>query len=89
MMRLDAGGVTQAFLATGQAFSHLFILLYATLVLVLEREMGLSFSDLQWLSLPGFILFGVASLLAGWLRDRWSESRMTAVFFSASAPPRC
>ena len=80
-MSLNAGGVTLAFSSIGHVFSHLVILLYATLVLVLEREMGITFAEIQWLALPGFILYGVASLPAGWLGDRWSEARMMAVFF--------
>lgn len=80
-MRLNAGGAILAFSSIGHVFSHLVILLYATLVLVLEREMGLTFAEIQWLALPGFILYGVASLPAGWLGDRWSASGMMVIFF--------
>jgi MFS family permease len=64
------------------AYSHLFILLYATVVLVLDGAFGgLSYGDLQWLSLPGFVLYGVAALPAGLLGDRWSASGMMVIFF--------
>jgi len=33
------------------------------------------------LSVPGFVLFGAAALPAGWLGDRWSQSKMMAAFF--------
>jgi MFS family permease len=63
------------------AYSHLFILLYATVVLVLGPDLGMTYAELQWLSVPGFVLYGAAALPAGILGDRWSSSGMMAVFF--------
>src|SRR5690606_31437787 len=62
-------------------YSHLFTLLYATVVLVLEREWGLGYDTLFALSIPMSVLFGAAALPAGWLGDRWSASGMMALFF--------
>ena len=62
--------LTLGFSCTAHAFSHMFILLYATVVLALEREFAMPYADLQWLSVPAFVLFGVGSLPAGWLGDR-------------------
>jgi len=59
----------------------MFMLLYATVVLVIETKFGFSYADLQWLAVPGFVMFGVAALPAGWLADRWSAPGMMAVFF--------
>ena len=70
-----------AFNAAAHAFTHLFVLLYATAVLAIERAWNLPFADLAWLSLPGFVLFGLGALPAGWLGDRWSARGMMAVFF--------
>ena len=68
--------------SVAHSYSHLFILLYATVVLVLEGSFGgMTYADLQWLSLPGFVLYGVAALPAGLLGDRWSATGMMAVFF--------
>ena len=79
--------VALVFGSLAHSATHLLILLYATVVLVLEDEFALSYADLQWLSVPGFVLIGAAALPAGWLGDRWSQSKMMAVFFSAPAAP--
>ena len=67
--------------SVAHAFSHMFMLLYATVVLVITAEFGLTYAELQWLSVPGFVMFGVAALPAGWLGDRWSATGMIVVFF--------
>ena len=67
--------------SVAHTFAHMFVLLYATVVLVIEAEFGLSYADLQWLAVPGFVMFGAAALPAGWLGDRWSAPGMMAVFF--------
>ncbi len=73
--------LTLWFSSAAHAFSHLFVLLYATVLLVLEDEFNLPFADLAWLAVPGFVLFGVCALPAGWLGDRWSSMGMLAIFF--------
>jgi len=67
--------------SVAHTFAHMFVLLYATVVLVIETEFGFTYADLQWLAVPGFVMFGVAALPAGWLGDRWSAPGMMAVFF--------
>lgn len=62
-------------------YAHLFMLIYPTAVLVLGVEFGLPYGELLSLSLPGFVLFGIAALPAGWLGDRWSSNGMMVVFF--------
>jgi MFS transporter, FSR family, fosmidomycin resistance protein len=62
-------------------FSHLFMLIYPTVVLALGDRFDLPYGRLLVLSLPGFILFGAAALPAGWLGDRWSARAMLAIFF--------
>lgn len=69
------------FSAIGHSYSHLFMLLYPTVVLVLQKEWSMSFSDLIQLAMIGQILFGVAALPAGWLGDRWSATGMMVLFF--------
>lgn len=63
-------------------YSHLFILLFATVVLVLDGQFGgSSYGDLQWLAVPAFLMYGAGALPAGFLSDRWSTTGMMAVFF--------
>jgi len=69
------------FCCIAHSFSHMFVLMFATVVLVLEREFNMPFADLAWLSLPCFVLFGLGAIPAGWLGDRWSMPGMMAVFF--------
>ncbi len=69
------------FLNVGHAFDHLFMLLFPTVVLVLEREWNRPFAELLPYSLGGFIAFGLGALPAGLLGDRWSRTHMMTVFF--------
>jgi MFS family permease len=69
------------FSSVGHFFAHLLMLLYPTVVLVLEGRWDMSYGDLLSLSLGGFVLFGLGALPAGWLGDRWSAEGMMVVFF--------
>ncbi|WP_300299433.1 MFS transporter [Ferrovibrio sp.] len=80
-MTRHTGFLTLSFSSLAHTYSHLFTLLYATVVLVLEREWGLSYAELFALSIPMSVLFGAAALPAGWLGDKWSASGMMALFF--------
>jgi len=70
-----------AFAGVGHFFAHLLMLLYPTVLLVIEGRWGMSYGDLLSLSLGGFVLFGLGALPAGWLGDRWSAEGMMVVFF--------
>jgi MFS family permease len=70
------------FLNIGHFLDHLFTLIFATVAaLALTREWGLSYEQLVYYATPGFLAFGLFSLPAGWLADRWSRHGMMAVFF--------
>jgi MFS family permease len=70
------------FLNVGHFLDHLFTLIFATVAaLVLTKEWGLSYAELIPYAIPGFIAFGLFSLPAGWLADRWSREGMMTVFF--------
>lgn len=70
------------FLNIGHYLDHLFTLIFATVAaLALSREWGLSYAELLAYATPGFFAFGVFSLPAGWLADKWSREGMIAVFF--------
>ncbi|MGB9150865.1 MAG: MFS transporter, partial [Burkholderiales bacterium] len=69
------------FLNLGHTLDHLLMLVFTTAVIAMAPEFGKTYGELLTLSLGGFIAFGVCSLPAGWLADRWSRRNMMAVFF--------
>ena len=70
------------FLNVGHFLDHLFTLVFATVAaLALTREWGMSYAELVPYATPGFVAFGLFSLPAGWLADRWSREGMMTVFF--------
>jgi len=68
----------------GHVLTHMLMLLYPTVVLALEGRYGLTYGELLALSVPGYVLYGVAALPAGWLSDRWSAEHMMVIFFLGS-----
>ena len=54
------------------------LLIYPTVVIGLEVVYQRPYSELIALSSAAFIAFGVFSLPAGWLADRWSRRNMMA-----------
>jgi MFS family permease len=73
--------VAIGFMNTAHAFDHFVILIYPTLVIELQAVYGRSYSDLIVLGTASFIAFGLFSLPAGWLADRWSRRNMMVVFY--------
>ena len=69
------------FSSIGHTLCHLQTLLYPTVLISLEQELGLSFKELAGLAVPAAFLFGVGSLPAGWLGDRWSKTKLLEIFF--------
>lgn len=66
----------------GHFLDHLVMLVFATVAaLALTREWGMAYADLVPYATPGFVAFGIFSLPAGWLADRWSREGMIAVYF--------
>ncbi len=66
----------------GHFLDHLFTLIFATVAaLALTREWGLGYGALLAYATPGFLAFGLFSLPAGWLADKWSREGMMCVFF--------
>ncbi len=69
-------------LNVGHFLDHLLSLVFATVAaLALSREWGLSYGELLAYATPGFLAFGLFSLPAGWLADKWSREGMMCVFF--------
>jgi MFS family permease len=70
------------FLNLGHFIDHLLMLIFATAAaLTLTREWGMSYAELIPYATPGFVAFGLFSLPAGWLADKWSREGMMLVFF--------
>jgi len=70
-----------AFLNWAHALDHFVLLIYPTVVIGLEAIYQRPYSELIALSSTAFISFGVFSLPAGWLADRWSRRNMMAAFY--------
>ena len=73
--------VSDFYLNFGHALDHLVMLIYPTAILAIGVDMVGSYGEALRLSIGGFIAFGVCSLPAGWLGDRWSRHGMMVVFF--------
>ena len=70
------------FLNIGHFFDHLFPLIFATVAaLTLAREWDMGYGQLIAYATPGFVAFGVCSVGAGWLADKWRRDGMMTIFF--------
>lgn len=69
-------------LNVGHFLDHFFLLIFATVAaLVLAEEWGMTYAALIPYATPGLVAFGLFSLPAGWLADRWSREGMMVAFF--------
>ncbi len=84
LMSARSAKLSVLFANFGHVLTHMLMLLYPTVVLALEGSYGLSYGELLALSVPGYVLYGVAALPAGWLSDRWSAEHMMVIFFLGS-----
>src|SRR6201998_3713905 len=69
------------FLNWAHAIDHFVILIYPTVVIELEAIYGRSYSTLIALATASFVAFGLFSLPAGWLGDRWSRRKLMVAFY--------
>jgi predicted MFS family arabinose efflux permease len=72
------------FINWAHALDHFVMLIYPTVVIGLGTIYHMSYGELIALGTPSFIAFGVFSLPAGWLGDRWSRRSMMVLFFVGS-----
>jgi predicted MFS family arabinose efflux permease len=70
-----------AFLNIAHAIDHFVLLIFPAVVIGLEVVYRRPYAELIALSTAAFVAFGVFSLPAGWLADRWSRRNMMAVFY--------
>jgi MFS family permease len=69
------------FINFAHGIDHYVMLILATVVIQLATIYDWTYAELIALGTPSFIAFGVFSLPAGWLGDRWSRRNMMAVFY--------
>jgi len=69
------------FMNWAHAIDHFVILIYPTVVIELEAAYGESYSTLIALATASFVAFGLFSLPAGWLGDRWSRRDLMFTFY--------
>jgi MFS family permease len=73
---------TSLLLNLAHALDHLVLLIFATAVVVIAPEFGLSgWEDLMPYATGAFLLFGLGSLPSGRLGDLWGRRAMMLVFF--------
>ena len=70
-----------AYLNWAHTLDHLFMLIFPTAAIALTREWSMGYAELIKLSIGGWVAFGVFSIPAGWLADKWSRWGMMVVFF--------
>ena len=73
--------ISIGFINWAHAIDHYVMLILATVVIELTAVYGWTYAELIALGMPSFIAFGVFSLPAGWLGDRWSRRNMMALFY--------
>src|SRR5580704_15062034 len=69
------------FMNLAHGLDHFVILIYPTVVIELQVAYGESYASLIALATASFVAFGLFSLPAGWLGDRWSRRNMMVGFY--------
>ncbi|MFM9993865.1 MAG: MFS transporter [Burkholderiaceae bacterium] len=73
---------TSFLLNFAHALDHLFLLIFATAVSAIALDFGIGrWEDLMPYTTGAFVMFGLASVPAGQLGDKWGRRRMMLVFF--------
>jgi MFS family permease len=74
-----------AFLNLAHAIDHFVLLIFPAVVIGLEVIFERPYEEMIALSTGAFVAFGVFSIPAGWLADRWSRRSMMALFYFGCA----
>ena len=69
------------FLNLAHAYDHFFLLIFPTAVLALAPAWGMSYGEALAFGTAAFVTFGLGTLPAGWLGDRWSRTSLMTLFF--------
>jgi MFS family permease len=79
---MDRDRINFFFLNMGHFLDHFCMLVFATVAaLRLTQEWNMTYSELIPYATPGFVMFGVCAIPAGWLADKWSREGMMTIFF--------
>jgi MFS family permease len=70
------------FINWAHALDHFVMLVFPTVVISLQAIHGRSYAELIALGTPSYVAFGVFSLPAGWIADRWSRRNMIVLFYA-------
>ena len=73
--------ISIGFINFAHAIDHYVVLIFPTVVIALEAIHGRPYAELIALGTASFVTFGIFSLPAGWLADRWSRRNMMALFY--------
>ena len=76
--------VSIGFINFAHALDHYVMLIFPMVVIALQVPYARSYAELIALGTASFVAFGVFSLPAGWLADRWSRRNMLALFYAGS-----
>jgi len=74
-----------AFLNLAHAIDHFVLLIFPAVVIGLEVVFKRPYEEMIALSTGAFVAFGVFSIPAGWLADRWSRRNMMVLFYFGCA----
>jgi MFS family permease len=77
----NAARLSIGFINWAHALDHYVMLIFPTAVIGLAVVYGRSYAELIAYGTPAFVAFGLFSLPAGWLADRWSRRNMMALFY--------
>lgn len=80
-----AKGYAIAFLNLAHAIDHFVLLIFPAVVIGLEVVFRRPYDEMIALSTGAFVAFGLFSIPAGWLADRWSRRNMMALFYFGCA----
>jgi MFS family permease len=81
----DAERSAIAFLNLAHSIDHFVLLIFPAVVIGLETVFNRPYDELIALSTGAFVAFGVFSIPAGWLADRWSRRNIMAAFYFGCA----
>src|ERR1700751_334916 len=69
------------FVNAAHFIDHYAMLIFAAAVIIMGPALGMTYSELLPYATPGFVAFGAASLLTGWLPGRRSRRHMMVIIF--------
>src|SRR5499427_6074591 len=81
----DANRRAIAFLNLAHALDHFVLLIFPAVVIGLEVVFTRPYDEMIALATGAFVAFGLFSIPAGWLADRWSRRNMMALFYFGCA----